>query len=167
MYSGGYSGSPLTETDLPLTDEQKVQLELEKRYLDLVKKEITAALGNEEGMNEYGAFYIDKTKFVFDFAKEDARTKQLIENLSKVVPSAIIEVKRIEKTTDEPREIQDRIHERLVKEGYVNFGTSTDVMKMKVVISIGSISESLKNDLVRQYGKDLLVFEEGIEIHPA
>lgn len=38
MYGGGYSGSPLTETNLPLTDEKKVQLELE-RYL-LIKQSL-------------------------------------------------------------------------------------------------------------------------------
>ena len=95
-------------------------------------------------MNEYGAFYIAKTKFVLAITKEDEKTKRLIENLRKVVPSAVIEVKPVDKTANELKKIQGQITERLKQEGYDNFGTSDNVMEMKVVIYIDKYKRRCK-----------------------
>lgn len=182
IYAKGENGnSPVNnqmEISHLLTEHEKVQLEYEKRYLDIIFDITEKYFNDTEGFNQYGEIYIDNEKefkFVIAVAKTNKKVDSFINEIKGEIPENLLSIQKIQYSKNDLIAIQQDILNKLRKGNPVisreNVGISSSVKEQKVILTVEQNEESLNSEysassLFPEY-KELLKIQKGGASKPA
>lgn len=160
------------EANLPLNDQQKVQLEFEKKYLDSVFSLADKFFGSTEGFNDFGEIYIENENnnpyLVIAVANYGENVNAFIEEMKQILPSDLLVIKEVSYSKSDLLNIQSDILKE-IEAGTIaipgDVSTVPSVKDQKVIIRVPNYNSLQKSimDLTNVKYNDLLKFEEGTE----
>lgn len=160
------------DANLPLNDQEKIQLEFEKKYLDSVFSIADKFFGSTEGFNDFGEIYIENENnnpyLVVAVAKDSENVKSFIEEMKQVLPSDLLVIKEVNYSKTDllnvQSEILNRVETDLISASSI-LSTAPSVKDQKVIVRVPNYSvlqESTLSLMTTEFS-DLIKFEEGGE----